>query len=76
MAILTLLKTVVALAAAVFDWMRQRQTRALVDKADEAISLEETTDAIDRAHRARIGIERDAGQHPDGLRADDSYRRD
>lgn len=76
MQFLTLLKTVAALATAVLDWLRDQRTADLVERADEAISLKETSDAIDRAHEARTAASLGLDRQPDRLRADDGFRRD
>lgn len=71
-----LLKAVAVLATTIFDWLRDRQTAGIVARADEATSLAETADAIDKAHDARMATDVALDRQPDSLRADDGFRRD
>lgn len=71
-----LLKAVAGLATAFFTWLRDRRMSDLVATADEATSLKESADAIDRAHDARISTDLALDRQPDSLRADDGFRRD
>jgi len=76
MSVLGILQSMAALAAALTNWLHDRQIIDLATKAAWARKLNEVNDALDRARAARNGTQLDLDEHPERLHDDDGFRRD
>lgn len=70
------LAAVVAIVAAIVDWLKKRGTISEVRADIMGIHLQGVLDEIDQAQTERDRVRTDLSAHPERVRDDDGFRRD
>ena len=73
--ILSLIGALFSLAGKLFDYLRERQIVDIGKTAQQVADLKGEVDAAHKALQARLDVERDNINKPDGVRDSDGFQR-